>query len=132
MTKLTAYCVSTENFVEIAMDARSRETMPKTVGMRVPVALADGTHIVEAVVSSADGRVLSKGAGIHMSPQKKGMHYMDTWMSLGKDLECVDCVRLKMSVVPFGTMSIDVNVGFACGGLGREIMACWDVMGNKG
>ena len=97
-SKPTAYCVSTENFVDLAMDAQTHETVPKTVDMSVPVALADGTHMIEAVVTSADGRVLSKGASIHMSPQKKDMlHDMDTWRSVGKDLECVDCVVSKFN-----------------------------------
>ena len=118
----TAYCVSTQNFVDLAMDARTHETVPKTVDMSVPVALADGTHIIEAVVTSADGRVLSKGASIHMSPQKKDMlHDIDTWRSVGKDLECIGCVRLKMPVVPIGTMRIDVNVGLHAGTSGGKL-----------
>lgn len=90
--------------------------------MGVPVDMADGTHAVEAVVTSSDGRTLSQGASIHMAPQKKGrLHDVESWRTVGKDLQCVDCVRLEMPVVPVGMERIDVKVGLHAGVLGGKL-----------
>lgn len=53
------------------MDAVSHQTLPKAVDMSVPVAMADGKHAFEAVVTASDGRISSKGADINMASQKK-------------------------------------------------------------
>ena len=112
----TAYCVSTQNFVDLAMDAESHKTTPQAVDMSVPATVADGLHLAEAVVTNADGRILSKGASIHMAPQKKQMlHDVQVWRTVGKDLDCVDCARLHMPVVPVGTERIDVKIGLHAG-----------------
>ena len=98
--------------MDLAVKETTGETTPERVDMAVTALQADGTHAVEAVVTSLDGRVLSKGASIRMAPQKKTrLHDVEAWRDVSKSASCFDCARLDMPVVPVGTERIDVKVG---------------------
>lgn len=114
-----AYCAGVDNFVKIAQDQVSHETVPGRIGLKFS-APAGKTMALEAVLTGQNMSQSVFAASLHMSAQASDSSYnVQSWRSqVGGIATCTDCARILVAPVPVRTQRVVIDVVLKAGAAG--------------